>query len=63
MNPRHLLSLRIRILAALLVFPLLGLTTARADDPKPKTDPVPAVLDKLVPENIDDLKAMQQQVR
>jgi serine protease Do len=58
----------LRTLPFLVLAFLVGGAALRADDPKPadKTElqsPLPAALTKLAPENIDDLKAIQKQVR
>jgi serine protease Do len=54
----------LRALAALLALSLLLTPAARADDAKPKQEvPLPAALDKAAPESVEDLKAIQQQLK
>jgi len=54
----------LRVLSFLLLTPLAGAALVRADDAKPaEKAALPAALDKIAPENIEDLKAIQKQVQ
>jgi serine protease Do len=64
MTRRQPSRLLLPALAALTALTLLLAPAARAEDVKPKKEAaLPAALDKPAPENLDDLKAIQQQVK
>jgi serine protease Do len=64
MTRRHPSFVLIPTLAALTALSVLWTSSARADDPKAKpAAPALGVLDKPAPENVADLKALEQQVK
>ena len=64
MTPRHIFRSLSASLAILLVLPAIGTAAAPAPDAKAtKEAPLPAALDKPAPENVGDLKAIQEQIK